>query len=100
MYPKMKLMILLLCLDFLILSLMLLSAVALLVLTILAGMKGDPVTVILAIMTVALFISCPVAIHFFIVIYSYYKELENASPPGEGHGLVGLRAPPAPPGGD
>ena len=74
----MKLMTLLLCLDFLFLILLMLSAVVLLVLTILAGIKGDPLAIILGILTVIVFICCPIAIRFFFAMYSYYKVRETS----------------------
>ncbi|CAG0893981.1 unnamed protein product [Darwinula stevensoni] len=90
---KRKLMIPWLCLYSLFLLLILLSAVILLFSTILYGTYRHPVAVFLAVVTVCLLVSCPVAIHFFIVVFSYFRELENVPPHRKGQEMVFLEEP-------
>ncbi|CAG0893979.1 unnamed protein product [Darwinula stevensoni] len=75
------------------LILMPLANAALLVFTILAGINDDPNVFNLVFYTVALFIIYPFLIHFFLVVYSYFKELENVAPIGAHDGNIRLEEP-------
>ncbi|CAG0893977.1 unnamed protein product [Darwinula stevensoni] len=80
-----KLMIPWLCAAFLFLVLMVLAAVALAILTVVVGTRDPSWTAHLAVATVALVVLCPVGAHFFLVVYTHFKELENSERDGEGH---------------
>ncbi|CAG0893976.1 unnamed protein product [Darwinula stevensoni] len=85
-----KLMIPWLCAALLLLVLMVLAAVALIVLAVVVSGGDSYWTVSLVVTGVALLVFCPVGAHFFLVVYAYFKELENAEMHGEDREKVRL----------